>query len=249
MTQIGRVQSAFRARCCRGHGTPGPRRSTVCPLGRGRRRHDGDAAPGASRGCRGTAGQLAPRAGGTLTVFRSPTSTSTSCSAGWRSITSRIPRSKSRRWPGSRRRRARWRSWICCLRTTVSSLTSQNRFERMRDPSHTRALTVDELRDLLEAVGRPVDCRSLRQVEVDLDPWFDLTCTPVSTRKVISAALRRELDGGPTTGMRPRERGGRLTFRQTWALVRSDPLDQSVDRLRGAAAPGRRSRALECSLP
>ena len=37
----------------------------------------------------------------------------------------------------------------------------QNRFERMRDPSHTRALTVDELRDLLEAVGRPVDCRSL----------------------------------------------------------------------------------------
>ena len=100
----------------------------------------------------------------------------------------------------------------------------QNRFERMRDPSHTRALTVDELRDLLEAVGRPVDYRALRQVEVDLELWFDLTRTPVSTRRAISAALRHELDGGPSTGMRPRERGGRLSFLQTWALVRSDPL-------------------------
>ena len=30
-----------------------------------------------------------------------------------------------------------------------------NRFERMRDPSHTRALTGAELRDLLEAGDRP----------------------------------------------------------------------------------------------
>ena len=90
--------------------------------------------------------------------------------------------------------------------------------------STRRALTLDELRDLLEAVGRPVDYRSLRQVEVALDPWFDLTRTPVSTQRVISAAFRRELEGGPTTGMRPRERGGRLSFRQTWALLRSDPL-------------------------
>ena len=53
-----------------------------------------------------------------------------------------------------------------------------NRFERMRDPSHTRALTGAELRDLLEAIGRPVDNWSVREVDVDLDPWFDLTRSP-----------------------------------------------------------------------
>ena len=101
-----------------------------------------------------------------------------------------------------------------------------NRFERMRDPSHTRALTGAELRDLLEAVGRPVGNWSVREVDVDLGPWFDLTRSPVSTRKTISEALQREHDGGPATGMRPRQRRGRLSFVQTWALAQSGPGDR-----------------------
>ena len=68
-----------------------------------------------------------------------------------------------------------------------------NQFERMRDPSHTHAVTGDELRDLLDVVGRSVGHWSVREVEVDLVPWFDLTRSPVSTRKTISEALRREL--------------------------------------------------------
>ncbi len=98
---------------------------------------------------------------------------------------------------------------------------SCNAFERMRDPSHTRALTAAELRDLLAATGRPVDHWSARKVEVDIEPWFALTDTPVSVRRTITLALERELAGGPPTGMRPRERAGRLWFTQTWALARS----------------------------
>ena len=101
-----------------------------------------------------------------------------------------------------------------------------NRLEQMRDPSHTRALTGAELRDLLEAVGRPVGNWSVREVDVDLDPWFDLTRSPVSTRKTISEALQREHDGGPATGMRPRQRRGRLSFVQTWAFAQSGPGDR-----------------------
>ena len=101
-----------------------------------------------------------------------------------------------------------------------------NRFERMRDPSHTHAVTANELRDLLDAVGCPVGHWSVREVEVNLDPWFDLTRSLVSTRQTISEALRRELDGGPATGMRPRQRRGRLSFLQTWALAQSGPGDR-----------------------
>ena len=98
-----------------------------------------------------------------------------------------------------------------------------NTFERMRDPSHNRAVTADELRGLMDAAGRPVTDWSARVVEVALDPWFDLTRTPDATRQTIIRALERELEGGPPTGMRPRERAGRLSFLQTWALAQSGP--------------------------
>lgn len=98
-----------------------------------------------------------------------------------------------------------------------------NAFERMRDPSHTRAVTAGELRSLMGAAGRPVADWSARDVEVALDPWLDLTGTPDSTRRTIIQALERELEGGPPTGMRPRKRGGRLSFVHTWALAQAGP--------------------------
>ena len=101
-----------------------------------------------------------------------------------------------------------------------------NTLERMRDPSHTWAVTAGELRSLLGAVGRQVGSWAERDVEVELDPWFDLTRTSVSTRETIVLALERELRGGPPTGMRPRERGGRLSFVQTWALAQAGPVDR-----------------------
>jgi len=101
-----------------------------------------------------------------------------------------------------------------------------NTFERMRDPSHTRAVTARELRSLMDAAGRPVADWSARDVELALDPWLDLTRTPDSNRRTIVQALERELDGGPPTGMRPRERGGRLSFLQTWALAQAGPTDR-----------------------
>ena len=101
-----------------------------------------------------------------------------------------------------------------------------NAFERMRDPSHTRAVTAGELRNLLDAAGRPVGSWSARDVEVDLEPWFALTHTPAATRRTVTLAFDSELDGGPPTGMRPRERGGQRSFVQTWVLAQAGPVDQ-----------------------
>lgn len=98
-----------------------------------------------------------------------------------------------------------------------------NAFERMRDPSHAWALTAGELRNVLDAAGRPVADWSARDVEVPLDPWLDLTRTPESTRRTIVGALEHELGGGPPTGMRPCVRDGRLSFLQTWVLAQAGP--------------------------
>ena len=103
-----------------------------------------------------------------------------------------------------------------------------NAFERMRDPSHTRALTARELLALLTTAGRPVSSWTVREVEVELDSWFELTRTPASARRTVAGALALELDGGPSTGMRPRQRAGRLSFVHTWGLVQAGPLGRSV---------------------
>jgi SAM-dependent methyltransferase len=97
----------------------------------------------------------------------------------------------------------------------------QNRVERLRDPSHTRMLTLVELQALLGGAVAAV-----RDVERPLLPWLRQTNAPEAE---IAGLLRAELDGGPPTGLRPRERDGELWFVQRFA---------SVTRRRGAGPTG-----------
>jgi ubiquinone/menaquinone biosynthesis C-methylase UbiE len=82
----------------------------------------------------------------------------------------------------------------------------QNRLERLRDPSHTRLLSLAEL---VALVGGDAEVRDL---ERPLTPWLDHTETSAAARAEIIAALRTELEGGPPTGFRPRESAGELGF-------------------------------------
>ena len=67
----------------------------------------------------------------------------------------------------------------------------QDRLERLRDPSHTRMLTVDELTALVGA-----DDVEVRGVVRPLEPWLAQTETPDAAAEEIRAALAAELDGG-----------------------------------------------------
>jgi len=90
----------------------------------------------------------------------------------------------------------------------------QNRLERLRDPSHTRMLPLDELADLVG--GTDVE---FRDVERQLEPWLAQTHTTKRAANQIRKALRAELDGGPATGFRPRDIGGDPRFLHTMASV------------------------------
>jgi hypothetical protein len=94
-----------------------------------------------------------------------------------------------------------------------------NRLERMRDPSHTHALSPITLRRLMQDAGLDIVRTASREIDVDVDRWLGLTDTPSATRQAILEEMTEDLRGLKTTGMRPFLRHDRLTFRQTWLIV------------------------------
>ena len=96
---------------------------------------------------------------------------------------------------------------------------SYNRIERLRDPSHTTALTETELKQLVERSGFEVEGTASRESSSSADDWLDLSATPDDVRRAVVHELRQEADGGPPTGMRAYLDDGRLMFKQRSVVV------------------------------
>ena len=94
-----------------------------------------------------------------------------------------------------------------------------NTMERRRDPSHTRALAVEELQGMLAANGASVITTTDREVPMHVDRWLAQALTPNAEADAIRAELRADLGGGPATGMRPLEKDGDLHFLQDWHIA------------------------------
>lgn len=93
-----------------------------------------------------------------------------------------------------------------------------NELERLRDPTHTRALSEEEFVALFEGCGLWPVATETMDIAVDVEDWLKLTDTPAAPADTIRAALRAELNGAAAGGMRPHEDAGRLKFTQTWAI-------------------------------
>ena len=96
---------------------------------------------------------------------------------------------------------------------------THNRLERLRDPSHTRALTAGELKGIAEECGLEVVRTSAADVELNVERWMDLTGTGPEERRVIRQAMDQELNGGTATGMRPFRRDGEVLFSHSWVIL------------------------------
>jgi SAM-dependent methyltransferase len=94
-----------------------------------------------------------------------------------------------------------------------------NRLERMRDPSHTRALSAEQLRGLLQAAGLTILHTVSRDVEVNVNRWLALTQTGPAVRQKIVEELTQGLKELRSSGMRPFVRNNELMFLQTWLIV------------------------------
>lgn len=96
---------------------------------------------------------------------------------------------------------------------------SYNSVERLRDHSHTRALSLSGLKQVVENAGVKIIHNYSREVENSVDEWLDFTHTKASTRQQILELLQQELKGVGETGMRPFFNENELMFMHTWGVI------------------------------
>ncbi|MDP8926477.1 MAG: hypothetical protein M3M97_06130 [Actinomycetota bacterium] len=93
-----------------------------------------------------------------------------------------------------------------------------NRLERLRDPSHTHALSTEELRGTLKGCGLSGIRTASRDVEVETERWLALASTATARAQAIREDLMHEVLGSTSTGMRPFLDDGVLMFTQRWVI-------------------------------
>jgi ubiquinone/menaquinone biosynthesis C-methylase UbiE len=98
------------------------------------------------------------------------------------------------------------------------SSTVYNDLERLRDPSHVNALSDREFKKVFDESGLAIVSAQSREVDVNVQHWLDLTDTAPEKRQTIFEMLQVDLGGGARTGFHPVIRGGKMWFRQTWAI-------------------------------
>jgi ubiquinone/menaquinone biosynthesis C-methylase UbiE len=91
--------------------------------------------------------------------------------------------------------------------------------ERIRDPSHLRVLTSEEIAVALNMAGATVVSSDVEIRERPLEPWLEQSRTPALAAEQVRERLREELAGGAATGLRPVLREDALHFVQLWATV------------------------------
>jgi ubiquinone/menaquinone biosynthesis C-methylase UbiE len=92
-----------------------------------------------------------------------------------------------------------------------------NELERLRDPSHTRALEEDELLATLDAAGVDAAVVAARRQPMPAVPWLERAASPDAPREEILAALEAEVAGGEATGLHAA--ADPLRIHQDWVIA------------------------------
>jgi ubiquinone/menaquinone biosynthesis C-methylase UbiE len=99
----------------------------------------------------------------------------------------------------------------------------QNRFENLRDESHTRALPLSALLLLFAGAGLEVEAVQTGTLEQELDDWLARAGTPPDRAAQARALIERDAEED-LSGTRPLRRNGLLVFTQRTAIVVGRPL-------------------------
>ena len=96
---------------------------------------------------------------------------------------------------------------------------TQDELETLRDPSHVRNLSKDEMLELFVSHGLQIKLSETTRIQQRLESWMALTKTPEAVRKDILKRMKAELEGGEETGFMPYEEDNRICFDQRWVLT------------------------------
>jgi len=86
-----------------------------------------------------------------------------------------------------------------------------HRMEMLRDPSHARALTLDELRDLYRGAGLAVPSATFWQMDIDVDGLLERSF-PVRNSDALIRRMFEDSVQGDALGLQTRHEQGRLVF-------------------------------------
>ena len=112
---------------------------------------------------------------------------------------------------------------LVCLDGAIAA--RHNELERLRDASHTVALTEDGLVAAVGAAGLAVASADRYEHHPDLEAWIARAHTPAGAADELRAAFAAEAEGGPATGLRAeRDADGRVAMRQRWVRVVATPI-------------------------
>jgi ubiquinone/menaquinone biosynthesis C-methylase UbiE len=101
----------------------------------------------------------------------------------------------------------------------VAGGARHDELERLRDPSHTRALPEDEFRAMFAAAGRDVMQEAEREQAMPVEHWLEQSKTPDQARDRVREAFQEEADGGAETGLRASHGDDGMTITQRWLLL------------------------------
>ena len=96
---------------------------------------------------------------------------------------------------------------------------TEDEIEKMRDYSHVKNLSKEELIALYRNEELEVLKCETTQIPVSLEAWMELTNTPGSIREDITNRMLQEINGGSATGFEPYENNEQLYFNQRWILI------------------------------
>jgi len=95
----------------------------------------------------------------------------------------------------------------------------RDELERLRDPSHTRALAPDELIRLMQDAGVSAELASERHRTLDAVRWIEQGQPPEDAAAEVLAALEGEADGGPETGLEAARTDEGLVIRHLYVIA------------------------------
>jgi SAM-dependent methyltransferase len=95
----------------------------------------------------------------------------------------------------------------------------RDELERLRDPSHTRALARDELVGLLGEAGIAAELAAERHRTLDAARWVEQGQPAETAAGEVLAALEAEADGGPATGLEADRAKDGLVIRHLYVIA------------------------------
>lgn len=96
---------------------------------------------------------------------------------------------------------------------------AKDKIETLRDPSHIRDLSPEEMTALYHDSGLSVSCCDTVKIPVVLQNWLEHTAAPEDICKLIVTKMKKEISGGEKTGFAPYYSGGKICFDQSWVLI------------------------------